>query len=105
MILGCPRPKYFFSGLPNFLPQKIRLPLISFFSGVSYIWGSYIWGSSTGNGHCPDESSRHCPHRQTPPLLLLYIRFWKISSLFKQSLISSWKLLFTSGNSILFLEN
>jgi len=27
------------------LPQKIRLPLISFFSGVSYIWGSYIWGS------------------------------------------------------------
>jgi hypothetical protein len=44
-ILGCPRPKYFFSGLPNLLPQKIRLPLISFFFGVSY-----IWGSSTGNG-------------------------------------------------------
>jgi len=37
MILGCPRPKYFFSGLPNLLPQKIRLPLIFFFSGVSYI--------------------------------------------------------------------
>jgi hypothetical protein len=32
----------FFSDLPNLLPQKIRLPLISFFSGVSYIWGSYI---------------------------------------------------------------
>ncbi len=71
--MGCPRPKYFFSSLPNLLPQKIRLPLISFFSGVnyiwgssknfpgiahtnkhslesfygvSYIWGSYIWGSS-----------------------------------------------------------
>jgi hypothetical protein len=65
-IMGCPRPKYFFSGLPNLLPQKIRLPLISFFSGVSYMWGitsgeapqkirlplisfffgvSYIWGS------------------------------------------------------------
>ncbi len=28
--------------------------------------GSYIWGSSTGNR----QSSRHCPHRQTPPLLL-----------------------------------
>jgi hypothetical protein len=42
MILGCPRPKYFFSYLSNLLPQKIRLPLISFFSGVSYIWGSYI---------------------------------------------------------------
>jgi hypothetical protein len=39
MILGCPRPKYFFFGLPNLLPQKIRLPLIYFFSGVSYIWG------------------------------------------------------------------
>jgi hypothetical protein len=38
-ILGCPRPKFFFSGLPNLLPQKIRLPLISFFSRVSYIWG------------------------------------------------------------------
>jgi hypothetical protein len=37
--MGCPRPKYFFSGLSNLLPQKIRLPLISFFSGVSYIWG------------------------------------------------------------------
>jgi hypothetical protein len=36
-ILGCPRPKYFVSSLPNLLPQKIRLPLISFFSGVSYI--------------------------------------------------------------------
>jgi hypothetical protein len=35
MILGCTRPKYFFSGLPNLLPQKIRLPLISFFSGVN----------------------------------------------------------------------
>jgi hypothetical protein len=41
-ILGYPRPKYFFSSLPNLLPQKIKLPLISFFSGVSYIWGSYI---------------------------------------------------------------
>jgi len=39
MILGYPRPKYFFFGLPNLLPQKIRLPLISFFSGVSYICG------------------------------------------------------------------
>jgi hypothetical protein len=29
--------KKFFSSLPNLLPQKIRLPLISFFSGVSYI--------------------------------------------------------------------
>jgi hypothetical protein len=72
--MGCPRPKYFFFSLPNLLPQKIRLPLISFFYGVSYnlgklhlgklhklplisffsrvsyIWGSYIWGSSTGNG-------------------------------------------------------
>jgi hypothetical protein len=36
MILGCLRPKLFFSGLPNLLPQKIRLPLISFFSGVSF---------------------------------------------------------------------
>jgi len=26
--------------LPNLLPQKIRLPLISFFSGVRYILGS-----------------------------------------------------------------
>jgi len=51
MILGCPRPKYFFSGLPNLLPQKIRLPLISFFFGVSY-----IWGSSTGNGQCLEDS-------------------------------------------------
>jgi hypothetical protein len=50
MIMGYPRPKYFFYGLPNLLPQKIKLPLISFFFGVSYIWGSYIWGSSTGNG-------------------------------------------------------
>jgi len=33
LILGCPRPKFFFSGLPNLLPQKIRLPLISFFFG------------------------------------------------------------------------
>jgi hypothetical protein len=33
-ILGCPRPKYLFSGLPNLLSKKIRLPLISFFSGV-----------------------------------------------------------------------
>jgi hypothetical protein len=41
MILSCPRPKYFFSGLPNLLPHKIRLPLISFFSRISYIWGSY----------------------------------------------------------------
>ncbi len=47
--MGCPRPKYFFSGLPNLLPQKIRLPPISFLSGVSYIWGSYIWGSSSKN--------------------------------------------------------
>jgi hypothetical protein len=65
MILGCPRPKLFFSGLPNLLPQKIRLPLISFFSGVNYISGSYIWGSSTGNGQWLEESSKHCPHRQT----------------------------------------
>ncbi len=36
MILTCSRPKYFFSGLPNLLPQKIRLPLISFFSGVNF---------------------------------------------------------------------
>ncbi len=35
--MGCPRPKYIFSDLPNLLPQKIRLPLISFFSGVSYM--------------------------------------------------------------------
>jgi hypothetical protein len=28
-----------------------------------------------GNGQWLEESSRHCPHRQTPPLLLLYIRF------------------------------
>jgi hypothetical protein len=46
MILSCPKPKYFFSGLPNLLPQKIILPLISFFSRVSY-----IWGSSTGTGN------------------------------------------------------
>jgi hypothetical protein len=36
MILGCPRPKLFFFGLPNLLPQKVRLPLISFFSGVNF---------------------------------------------------------------------
>jgi len=35
-------------------PQKIRLPLISFFSGVSYIWGSYAWGSSSKNQTAPD---------------------------------------------------
>ncbi len=84
--MGYPRPKYFFSGLPNLLPQKIRLPwflfslesvtsgedtygeapqkirlpLIFFFSGVSY-----IWGSSTRNGQWVEEFSRHCPHRQT----------------------------------------
>jgi hypothetical protein len=48
-ILGCARPKYFFFGLSNLLPQNIRLPLISFFFGISYIWGSYSWGSSTRN--------------------------------------------------------
>jgi hypothetical protein len=42
MIMGYPRPKYFFSSLPNLLPQKIRLPLISFFSEVSYILGSQL---------------------------------------------------------------
>jgi hypothetical protein len=78
MIVGCPRPKYFFSGLPNLLLQKIRLPLISFFFGVSYIWGSYIWGSSIGNGQWLEESSKHCPHRQTSPLLLLYIRLYVV---------------------------
>jgi len=84
MILGCPRPKYFFSGLPNLLLQKIRLPLISFFSGVNYIWGSYIWEAPQGMGsdrkNLPgtahtDRHHHHCSHRQTPPpLLLLYIR-------------------------------
>jgi len=54
MTMGCPRAKYFFSGLPNLLPQKIRLPLISFFSGISYIWGSYIWGSALKNQTAPD---------------------------------------------------
>jgi hypothetical protein len=29
MILGCPRSKYFFSDLPNLLPQKIRGNLFS----------------------------------------------------------------------------
>jgi len=56
--LGCPRPKYFFSGLPNLLLQKIRLPLISFFSRVSYIWGSYIWGSSK-NFPCTTHTDKH----------------------------------------------
>jgi hypothetical protein len=28
--------------LPNLLLQKIKRPLISFFSGVSYIWGSSL---------------------------------------------------------------
>jgi hypothetical protein len=52
--MGCPRLKYFFSGLPNLLPQKIKLPLISFLSGVSYIWGNYIWGSSSKHQTAPD---------------------------------------------------
>jgi hypothetical protein len=47
-ILGYPRPKYFFSGLPNLLPQKIKLPLISFFSGVNYIWGITSGEASQG---------------------------------------------------------
>jgi hypothetical protein len=49
--MGCPRSKFFFSDLPNLLLQKIRLPLISFFSRVSY-----IWGSSTGNGQWSTKS-------------------------------------------------
>jgi len=56
--MGCPRPKYIFFGLPNLLPQKIRLPLISFFFGVSYIWGSYIWGSSKNFPHTA-HTDRH----------------------------------------------
>jgi hypothetical protein len=48
--MGCPRPKYFFSGLSNLLPQKIRLPLISFFSGVSYIWGITSGEAPQGTG-------------------------------------------------------
>jgi len=69
MILGCPRPKYFFSGLPNLLPQKIRLPLISFFSGVSYIWEA---PQGTGSDWKNFPGTAHTD-RQTPPLLLLYI--------------------------------
>ncbi len=71
--MGYLRLKFFFSGLPNLLPQKIRLPLISFFSRVSYIWGSYIWGSSTGNGQSLEESSKHCPHRQTNTTTVAFI--------------------------------
>ncbi len=48
--MGCPRPKYFFSCLPNLLPQKIRLPLISFFSGVSYIQGITSEEAPQGTG-------------------------------------------------------
>jgi hypothetical protein len=43
-------PKYFFSGLPNLLSQKIRLPLISFFSGVNYIWGITYGEAPKGTG-------------------------------------------------------
>jgi hypothetical protein len=35
--MGCLRPKYFFFGPLNLLLQKIKLTLISFFSGVSAI--------------------------------------------------------------------
>ncbi len=35
--------------------------------------------TDTGNEQWLEESSRHCPHRQTPPLLLLYIRYPKLS--------------------------
>jgi len=76
MILGYPRPKFFFSGLPNLLPQKIRLPLISF-SLESVTCGEVTsreapqgtgsdWKNLPGTAHTD---------RQTPPLLLLYIRF------------------------------
>jgi hypothetical protein len=40
LIMGCPRPKYFFSGLPNLLPQKIRLPLISFLTAPDFF---FLW--------------------------------------------------------------
>jgi hypothetical protein len=50
MILGCPRPKYFFSGLPNLLLQKIRLPLISFFSGVVTSWEVTFGEAPQGTG-------------------------------------------------------
>jgi hypothetical protein len=69
------------------LPQKIRLPLISFLFGVNYIWGSYIWGSSSKNQTGPDffflwsqlhlgklcleEFFGHCPDRQTDTTVAL----------------------------------
>jgi hypothetical protein len=39
LILNCLRPKYYFFWSTKSLSQKIKLPLISFFSGVNYIWG------------------------------------------------------------------
>ncbi len=63
--MGCPRPKYFFSGLTNLLPQKIRLPLF-LFSLESVTSGEAPEG--TGSGW------KNLLNRQTPPVLLLYIR-------------------------------
>jgi hypothetical protein len=48
--MGCPKPKYFFSSLPNLLPQKIKLPLISFFFEIRYIWGITSGEAPQGTG-------------------------------------------------------
>ena len=77
VFLGLGNPECKLQVSKNLLPQKIRLPLISFLSGVSYIWGSYIWGSSTGNGQWLEESSRHCPHRQTDTVALISLVYMK----------------------------
>jgi hypothetical protein len=68
MIMSYPRPKYFFSGLPNLLPQKIRLPLISFFSRVSYIWG--VTSGEAPQGTDSDWKNPDTAHTNRQTLLL-----------------------------------
>ncbi len=87
MILGCPRPKFFFSGLPNLLPQKIRLPLIIFLlesvtcgevtCGETPQGTSSDWKNLPGTAHIDKQT----------PLLLLYITLLRLLQMNKHPLM------------------
>ncbi len=70
MILGCPRPKYFFSGLPNLLPQKINQTVPDFF----FLWSQLHLGKLHR-----ERAVTGRIFQALPTLLFLYIKIGNIT--------------------------